>query len=81
MPQITSLDPQQDNCTSGAFNAAHAGLPGPPRVVAYVRCATNDGERVATQTARVQRYVEHRGWELVCVYTDNGQSGNSLERP
>jgi len=70
-----------ETCSIRTYDATHAGSPGPLRVVAYLRCATHDREKVATQTARVRRYVEHRGWELVRIYTDNGQSGNSLQRP
>ena len=53
----------------------------PPRVVAYLRCAIDDAERMASQMARIQCRTEHRGWKLVRIYADNGLSGNSANRP
>ena len=70
-----------ETCSIRTYDATHAGSPGPLRVVAYVRCATNNRERLAAQTARIQRHAEHRGWALDRVYTDNGQSGHSTKRP
>ena len=69
-----------EKCFTGSFNAAHAASPGPLRVVAYVRCATNNRGRLAAQMSRIQRYAEHHGWALDRLYTDNGQSGNSSNR-
>ena len=65
-------------CSVGSFKATQADS---PRVVAYVRCAIDDAERVAAQMTQIQRHAERRGWELDRVYTDTGQSGNSPERP
>ena len=53
----------------------------PPPIAAYVRSATDDPSRVAAQVARIQYYVEQRGWELRCIHADNGLSGNSSDRP
>ena len=65
-------------CETCSIRATRAG---PPPIAAYVRSATDDPSRVAAQVARIQYYVEQRGWELRCIYTDNGLSGNSSNRP
>ncbi|MBU1748732.1 MAG: recombinase family protein [Chloroflexi bacterium] len=67
-----------ETCSIRTCDATHAG---PPRVVAYVRCAAHDGARLAAQMARIQCRAAHRGWEFVRIYTDNGLSGNSSNRP
>ena len=65
-------------CETCSIRATRAD---PPPIAAYVRSATDDPGRVAAQVARIQYYVEQRGWELSCIYTDNGLSGNSSNRP
>ena len=62
-------------------DATHAGSPGSLRVVAYVRCAIDDADRMTAQATQIQHYAQRRGWELTCIYADNGQSGNSSNRP
>ena len=70
-----------ETCSIRTCDTIHAASPGLPGVAAYVRSATDDPNRVAAQVARIQYYVEQRGWELNCIHADNGLSGNSSNRP
>jgi DNA invertase Pin-like site-specific DNA recombinase len=54
---------------------------GTPRVVAYLRTAIKDEARIAVQLADIRQHLETRGWTLSHVYTDNGHSGLSGQRP
>ena len=57
----------------------------PLRVVGYVRVSTteqaNSGLGVAAQEATIRAECERRGWELLDVVADEGESGKSLDRP
>ena len=70
-----------ETCSIRTYDATHAASPGSLRVVAYVRCAIDDADRMAAQATQIQHYAQRRGWELTCIYADNGQSGNSSNRP
>ena len=54
---------------------------GTPRVVAYLRTAIKDEARIAVQLADTRQHLETRGWTLSQIYTDNGHSGLSDQRP
>lgn len=55
------------------------------RVFVYVRVSTNrqaeEGYSISQQIERLEKYCDAMGWQLVKVYTDDGYSGGSLERP
>ena len=55
------------------------------KAVGYVRVSTDEqakeGLSLAAQESRVTAYCEAKGWELLRVYRDEGQSGKDLDRP
>lgn len=55
------------------------------RVFIYVRVSTQhqaeEGYSIPQQIERLQKYCEAMGWILVKIYTDDGYSGGSMERP
>jgi DNA invertase Pin-like site-specific DNA recombinase len=57
----------------------------PQRVLGYARCSTFEqaepGLGIAAQEATIRSECERRGWVLVDVVTDEGESGKSLDRP
>jgi len=57
----------------------------PQRVLGYARCSTSEqaesGLGIAAQEATIRSECQRRGWELVEVVTDEGESGKSLDRP
>lgn len=57
----------------------------PQRVLGYARCSTTEqaesGLGIAAQEATIRSECQRRGWELVEVITDEGESGKSLDRP
>ena len=57
----------------------------PLRVLGYVRVSTteqaNSGLGLAAQEATIRAECERRGWELLDVVADEGESGKSLDRP
>lgn len=57
----------------------------PRRVIAYVRVSTQEqsveGVGLDVQRSTIQREAEHRGWDLVDVVADEGESGKHLDRP
>ncbi len=57
----------------------------PQRVLGYARCSTTEqaesGLGIAAQEATIRSECQRRGWELVDVITDEGESGKSLDRP
>ena len=54
------------------------------RIVGYIRVSTVEqarhGESLTTQRARIERYLELTGAELVDIIADDGKSGKSLDR-
>ena len=56
----------------------------PQRVLGYARCSTNEqaesGLGLAAQEATIRSECQRRGWVLVDVVTDEGESGKSLDR-
>ncbi len=56
----------------------------PQRVLGYARCSTTEqaesGLGIAAQQTTIRSECQHRGWELVEVVTDEGESGKSLDR-
>lgn len=57
----------------------------PHRVLGYARCSTTEqaesGLGIAAQKATIWSECQRRGWKLVEVVTDEGESGKSLDRP
>ncbi|HVA09881.1 MAG TPA: recombinase family protein [Acidimicrobiales bacterium] len=57
----------------------------PHLVLGYARCSTTEqaesGLGIAAQEATIRSECQRRGWELVDVVTDEGESGKSLDRP
>lgn len=57
----------------------------PQRVLGYVRVSTaeqaDSGLGLAAQEATIRSECERRGWELLDVVADEGESGKSLDRP
>jgi len=55
------------------------------KAVAYIRVSTEEqareGVSLDAQETRARAYCEAKGWELVRIYKDEGQSGKSLARP
>jgi site-specific DNA recombinase len=55
------------------------------RVFIYVRVSTQhqaeEGYSIPQQIERLKKYCEAMGWILVKIYTDDGYSGGSMERP
>ena len=55
------------------------------RAFIYVRVSTarqaEEGYSISQQIERLRKYCEAMGWVLVKIYTDDGYSGGSLERP
>ena len=55
------------------------------RVFIYVRVSTQaqaeEGYSISQQIERLRKYCEAMGWTLVKIYTDDGYSGGSLDRP
>lgn len=55
------------------------------RVFVYVRVSTQhqaeEGYSIPQQIERLKKYCEAMGWTLVKIYTDDGYSGGSLDRP
>jgi site-specific DNA recombinase len=55
------------------------------RVFIYVRVSTQhqaeEGYSIPQQIERLKKYCEAMGWILVKIYTDDGYSGGSLDRP
>ena len=56
----------------------------PFRVLGYARCSTTEqaesGLGIAAQEMTIRSECVRRGWELVDVVTDEGESGKSLDR-
>lgn len=52
------------------------------KAVGYVRVSTDEqGLSLDLQESRVSAYCEAKGWKLLRVYRDEGQSGKDLDRP
>lgn len=52
------------------------------KAVIYARTATTDGEAsIEEQVRRCQEYARTKGYTVVQVYRDLGQSGTKIERP
>ena len=55
------------------------------RVFIYVRVSTQhqaeEGYSIPQQIERLKKYCEAMGWIVVKIYTDDGYSGGSLDRP
>lgn len=55
------------------------------RVFIYVRVSTahqaEEGYSIPQQIERLKKYCEAMGWTVVKIYTDDGYSGGSLDRP
>ena len=55
------------------------------RAVGYVRVSTDEqvteGQSLDNQTARIRAYAESQGWNLTEVYTEEGVSGKTIDRP
>lgn len=55
------------------------------RVFIYVRVSTahqaEEGYSIPQQIERLKKYCEAMGWVVVKIYTDDGYSGGSLDRP
>lgn len=55
------------------------------RVFIYVRVSTQhqaeEGYSIPQQIERLKKYCDAMGWILVKIYTDDGYSGGSLDRP
>jgi len=55
------------------------------RAVGYVRVSTDEqvteGQSLDNQTARIRAYAESQGWNLAEVYTEEGVSGKTIDRP
>jgi DNA invertase Pin-like site-specific DNA recombinase len=55
------------------------------RAVGYVRVSTREqaqeGVSLAAQEERIRAYCTARGWDLIRVYRDEGESGSDLDRP
>jgi len=55
------------------------------RVFIYVRVSTahqaEEGYSIPQQIERLKKYCEAMGWIVVKIYTDDGYSGGSLDRP
>ncbi len=55
------------------------------KVLGYVRCSTQEqatsGLGRAAQAAALSAECQHRGWTLIDVVVDDGESGSSLDRP
>ena len=55
------------------------------RVFVYVRVSTahqaEEGYSIPQQIERLQKYCDAMGWILVKIYTDDGYTGASLDRP
>ena len=55
------------------------------RVFIYVRVSTNrqaeEGYSIPQQIERLRKYCDAMGWTLVKIYTDDGYSGGSMDRP
>lgn len=57
-----------------------------PRVGLYLRLSREDEERGESQSISNQReylrqYAAARGWTVAAIYTDDGYSGTSFNRP
>jgi DNA invertase Pin-like site-specific DNA recombinase len=57
----------------------------PHQVIGYVRCSTTEqadsGLGLAAQEAAIRSECERRGWQLLDLVADEGESGKSLDRP
>jgi DNA invertase Pin-like site-specific DNA recombinase len=55
------------------------------RVIGYARCSTTEqadsGLGLAAQEAAIRSECERRGWQLITMVSDEGESGKSLDRP
>ena len=51
------------------------------RAAVYCRLARTDDERIAEQENRVSSYAKKQGCGEIAVFVDNGENGNSLNRP
>jgi DNA invertase Pin-like site-specific DNA recombinase len=55
------------------------------RAVGYVRVSTREqaqeGVSLAAQDERIRAFCTAKGWELLRVYRDEGESGKDLDRP
>lgn len=55
------------------------------RVAGYVRVSTQEqaegGYSISEQSARIKKFCDAKGWELVRTYIDGGYSGAKLDRP
>lgn len=55
------------------------------KAVMYVRVSTKEqaeeGYSIAAQQAACARYITDKGWDLVDVYTDRGESARTADRP
>ena len=69
------IDIEQDN----------AKEPRPIQAAAYIRVSTDEqaesGYSLQLQRERIMAQITAKGWELVGVYEDAGQSGGKLDRP
>jgi DNA invertase Pin-like site-specific DNA recombinase len=56
-----------------------------PSVIGYARCSTAEqtasGLGIAAQEATIRADCQRRGWALIEVIRDEGESGKSLDRP
>jgi len=57
----------------------------PKRVIGYARVSTQEqatgGESIEMQEARIPAYCKAKGWELVGIFTDSGNTGTNIRRP
>jgi len=55
------------------------------RAVGYIRVSTREqaqeGVSLAAQEERIRAFCTAKGWDLLRVYRDEGESGKNLERP
>jgi len=53
------------------------------KAVGYVRVSTiiqvKEGESLSTQRQQIVDYAKNKGWELDCIYADEGMSGAKIE--
>ncbi|MEW6145729.1 MAG: recombinase family protein [Thermodesulfobacteriota bacterium] len=53
------------------------------KAVGYIRVSTTmqvkEGESLSTQRQQIEDFAKDKGWELVCIYADEGISGAKIE--
>jgi len=75
----------ESDCATDQLHYAGVVEVRPQRVLGYARCSTTEqaesGLGIAAQEATIRSECQRRGWDLVDVVTDEGESGKSLDRP